>query len=170
LEKTNRPHHSGTPVTEQTESTPEKRKPKSAEQTNWPLLRKFETLLFACMLVLLPICAWTVVNITTTSLAVKNSSVDLAKDLNRCKQLAKDGGVNITMVSRRDSVMGPPAYLIQDDQRTIEEVVLPKGVTVDGSVKFNNLGIPDAPAAFTISKGPKKARVVIDATGIISAP
>ena len=74
------------------------------------------------------------------------------------------------MVSRRDLVMGPPAYLIQDDQRTIEEVVLPKGVTVDGSVKFNNIGIPDAPASFTISKGAKKARVVIDATGIISAP
>lgn len=139
-------------------------------QSNWPLLRKIETLVFACMLALLPVFASKVLDVTTTQLAVKNGAADLARDLSRAKTLAKEGGVNIGVVSRKASSMNPPAYLIQDDQRTIEEVLLPKGVSIDGAVKFDGQGNPTKPSSFTIKKGLKSTTILIDANGVISSP
>jgi len=153
---------------EQTQSTAPKNK--AGLKANWPLLRKFETLVFACMLALLPFFALKVVNVTTTQLAVKNTAVDLVNDLNRAKGFAKDGNVSITVASRQDPKSGPPAYLIQDDLRTIEEIVLPKGVSIEGSVKFDASGKPAAATSFTITKGLKHVRVVVDDAGVISSP
>jgi hypothetical protein len=138
--------------------------------SNWPLLRKFETLVFAAMLALLPFFAFKVVSVTNASLAVKNTTVDLVKDLRRARQLAKEHGVRIALVSRQENKMEASAYLIEDDQRTIEEIVLPRGVTVTGMVKFDAHGIPLEPASFNISKALKQSKVIVDANGIISAP
>lgn len=138
--------------------------------SNWPLLRKFETLIFAAMLALLPFFALKVVNVTTTSLAVKNTTVDLVKDLRRARQFAKEHGVRISVVSRQENKMEAGAYLIEDDFRTIEEIVLPRGVAVTGMVKFDPHGIPLQPASFLITKASKQNKVIVDANGIISAP
>jgi len=159
---------SGTTVPEQTQSSAPKKS--KGFQANWPLLRKFETMVFACMLALLPFFAMKVVDVASTQLFVKNAAVDLVNDLNKAKTYAKEGGVNITIESRPSSNMGPPAYLIQDDQRTIEEIVLPKGVHVEGICKFDPSGKPTKASTFTITKGLKHMRVIVDEEGVISSP
>jgi hypothetical protein len=169
-----RNQETGSKLPEPTEGTAEGTAPKPAadasSRSNWPLLRKFETLIFACLLALLPFFAANVVEIIATSLAVKKSEVDLVNDLAKSKRLAKEHAVNISLVSRRGNNMLPPAYLIQDEHRNIEEVVLPAGVSIDGSVKFDKDGIPERKAVFEIAKGMKKARVYVDENGIVSAP
>jgi hypothetical protein len=139
---------------------------------NWPLLRKFETFVFACMLALLPFFAMRIVGVTETSLMVKNTTVDLGKDLRKAKQLARDHVVPISVVSRAGDSLEPSAYLIEDQRsgHMIEEIVLPRGVTVEGQITFDPAGLPVKPATFLIKKGPKQAQVAVDAKGIISAP
>lgn len=143
---------------------------RSGRKMNWPLLRKFETLIFFCMMLLLPVFAVKVVNVTTTHLAVKNTAVDLVRDLIHAKQMAKDYTVNITVTSRPATPTDSCAYLIQDDQRTLEEVVLPKGVSLVGSVVFDPRGLPNSAASFIVTKGRLSAHVDVDTSGMISSP
>ncbi|HEY9776085.1 MAG TPA: hypothetical protein V6C81_20145 [Planktothrix sp.] len=140
------------------------------KNVNWPLMRKFETLVFACMLALLPFFAMRVVGVTETSLMVKNTTVDLVKDLRKAKQLARDHALPISVVSRAGTPLEPSAYLIEDQRHMIEEIVLPRGVAVEGQIVFDPAGVPVRPATFVIKKGPKNAQVTVDAKGIISAP
>lgn len=122
------------------------------------------------MLALLPFFALKVVNVTTTSLAVKKATADLVKDLRHAKNLAKENGANISVTSRPASGSESSAYLLQDDQRTIEEINLAKGVSVTGRVRFDQRGLPSQQATFVIKKGQKETKVEVDANGIISAP
>lgn len=137
---------------------------------NWPLLRKFESLVFAGLFLALPLFAWKVVEHSTTQLAVKNSAVDLVNDLIRCKSLAKQHQVSITLTSRPPTAVMPAAYMIQDEEKTVEEVRLPKGVSMIGSVTFNPQGLPNAPASFIVSKGIRIAHVEVDRDGRIQFP
>lgn len=137
---------------------------------SWPLLRKIETLVFACMIVAIPFFAIKVVTITTTSLNVKKTAADLVKDLIRVKQLAKDHGIAISVVTRPPTQIEAAAYLIQDDQRTIEEVVIPVGLNITGQVTFDLHGVPTKPGEFSISKGQKSQKVSVDAQGMITEP
>ncbi len=134
---------------------------------DWPLIRKFESLIFASMVVAIPFFAFRVVDLTSTNLAVRQTGVDLVKDLVRAKDISKENGLSITVCGRPASPSEGTAYLIQNGNRTIEEVLLPKGVNVVGSVTFDETGTPTIPgASFTISKGWKSSHVTLTREGI----
>lgn len=136
----------------------------------WPLFRKVETFVFAAMFIALPLFALKVVDHATTTLAVKNTSVDLVNDLIRCKGLAKEHQVNITLTSRNPTDKTPAAYEIRDEEKTVEEVILPKGVNVVGSVTFDPQGLPLHAASFIVSKGIRSAHVDVSKQGDIAVP
>lgn len=135
---------------------------------NWPLLRKLETCIFAAMFLALPLLAYKVVDYTTTILAVKNSAVDLVNDLLRCKNLAKQYNTSITLKCRVAENNQGSAYEIRDEEKAVEEVILPKGVNVVGSVTFNHDGLPGGPSSFIVTKGFRNSHVEIDSQGMIT--
>lgn len=143
---------------------------RSASHLNWALIRKMETLIFASMLVAIPFFALRVVDYTATQLAVRNTAVDLVKDLIRAKEISKNFGLSVSVTGRLAAKGEPPAYLLQNGPRTIEEIILPPGVSVIGSITFNEEGMPDHRASFTISKGPKRLHVDVDSQGVASMP
>ena len=134
---------------------------------DWPLIRKFESLIFASMVFAIPFFAFKVVDLTSTQLAVRQTGVDLVKDLVRAKDISKEYGLSITVCGRPATESEGTAYLIQNGNRTIEEVLLPKGVNVLGSVTFDESGTPTMPGAnFTISKGWKSSHISLTREGI----
>jgi hypothetical protein len=134
---------------------------------DWPLIRKFESLIFASMVFAIPFFAFKVVDLTSTQLAVRQTGVDLVRDLVRAKDISKEYGLSITVCGRPATENEGTAYLIQNGNRTIEEVLLPKGVNVLGSVTFDESGTPTMPGAnFTISKGWKSSHISLSREGI----
>jgi hypothetical protein len=135
---------------------------------NWSILRKMETLVFAAMFLALPLLAYKVVDYTRTVLSVKNSAVDLVKDLIHSKNLAQQYHTTITLRCRTTTGDQASAYEIRDSEKAVEEVILPRGVNVVGSVTFDADGHPTGPASFIVSKNNRNSHVDIDSQGIIT--
>jgi hypothetical protein len=167
-------HHWGSPTLIALAEQEKKNKDDIAQTIDWiaqwPLFRKVETFVFAAMFIALPLFALKVVDHATTTLAVKNTSVDLVNDLIRCQGLAKQHQVNITLTSRTSTDKAPGAYEIRDEEKTVEEVILPKGVNVVGSVTFTPLGSPLHASSFIVSKGIRSAHVDVSNQGLIAVP
>src|SRR5262249_23027818 len=133
---------------------------------NWPMIRKFESLVFISMIVAIPFFAFRVVDVTSTNLAVKQTAVDLVKDLIRAKDISKEFGLTVTVSGHPSSTEGQYAYVIQNGNRTIEEVLLPRGVSIIGAITFNDQGVPNSRGSFTITKGWKTQHVFVSSEGI----
>ena len=137
---------------------------------HWPpLIRKFETLVFLAMLFVVPFFAFRIVDTAGTTLMVQNTAVDLAKDLRKAKEIARDFHLNITVVSAPPTVNEPSSYLIQSGSRTIEQIILPNGVSIAGTVTFTDTGMPATPASFIIAKGGRTAFVEVSRDGNTSS-
>jgi hypothetical protein len=134
----------------------------------WPLIRKFETLVFAAMLVVIPFFAYRIVDTAGTALMVQNTAADLVKDLIKAKEIARDFHLNVTVTSAPPTTNEPSSYLIQSGVKTIEQVVLPNGVSIAGTVTFDEGGLPLAPSSFIIAKGGRTANVQINGEGSTS--
>ena len=135
---------------------------------NWWLIRRIETLVFASMLLAVPFLAVRIMETASTALTVQNASVDLVRDLLRAKQIANDFTLKITVSSVPANAIEPSSYLIQNGKKSIEKVVLPRGVSLIGSVTFDDKGEPQQKCSFLISKGSKTVSVDIDSSGQIS--
>ncbi len=133
-----------------------------------PIIRKFETLVFAAMLVVIPFFAYRIVDTAGTALMVQNTAADLVKDLIKAKEIARDFHLSVAVTSAPPTMNEPSSYLIQSGSKTIEQVILPSGVSIAGSVTFNDGGLPIAPASFIIAKGGRTASVQINREGTTS--
>ena len=120
------------------------------------------------MLLAVPFFAFRIVSHTATSLAVSNTAVDLVNDLIRAKDISRDSGLNITVTSKPAEAEKPAAYLLENGTNVIEQVDLPKGVSIVGAVNFDDRGMPTQAASFIISKGFKSVTVEVDAQGTVS--
>jgi hypothetical protein len=133
---------------------------------HWPpLIRKFETLAFLAMLFVVPFFAFRIVDTAGTTLMVQNTAADLVKDLIKAKEIARDFHLNITLVSAPPTANEPSSYLIQSGSRTIEQIILPNGVSIAGTVTFSDGGTPETPASFIIAKGGRTAFVEVNRDG-----
>jgi len=130
-----------------------------------PIIRKFETLVFAAMVVVIPFFAFRIVDTAGTALMVQNTSADLVKDLIKAQEIARDFHLSVTVTSAPPTLNEPSSYLIQSESKTIEQVILPNGVNIAGAVTFNDGGSPKTPASFMIGKGGKSTLVLIDRDG-----
>lgn len=151
----------------------EKNSKKEAEKyalINWVLLRKLETFVFAFLFLALPFFAYKVVDATTSTLAVRNTAAELVQDLIRWKKTAFDEKTEIQITTKQIDRGKGFAYVVKQDDRRLEEVLLPPGASIVGTVLFDKEGIPKSAATFVISKGTKNVRVEVDSTGLIKAP
>lgn len=96
---------------------------------------------------------------------VQNTAVEMVRDLIRAREIAKDYGLTITVSSAPSAENEPCSYLIQNGTRTIEQVVLPRGVAMIGSVTFDDKGAPRNRASFIVSKGNRTCYVEVDTQG-----
>jgi hypothetical protein len=135
------------------------------KKLNWWLIRRIETLVFASMLLAVPFLAVRIMETANTALTVQNTSVDLVRDLLRAKQIAHDFNLKITVSSIPANASEPCSYLIQNGKKTIEQVLLPRGISLLGSVTFDEKGEPQQQCSFLISKGSKSVSVDIDSLG-----
>jgi hypothetical protein len=133
-----------------------------------PLIRKFETLVFAALLIVIPFFAYRIVDTAGTALMVQNTAVDLVKDLRKAKDIARDFHLNVTVTSAPPTMNEPSSYLIQSGPKTIEQVILPNGVSIAGSITFNDGGLPLTPSSFIIAKGGRTASVQVNREGSMS--
>jgi hypothetical protein len=134
-------------------------------QLNWRIVRKVEGLVFTSMLLAVPFFAFRIVDTTGTALMVKNTSVDLVRDLIRARSIARDYKLPITVSSLQVRSTDSCAYVIQNGPRTIEQIVLPHGVSMSGSVTFDENGTPKERSSFVVSKGLRSVTVEVDSTG-----
>jgi hypothetical protein len=136
---------------------------------HWPpLIRKFESLVFLAMLFVVPFFAYRIVDAAGTTLMVQNTATDLVKDLIKAKEIAQDFHLTIAVVSAPSTVNEPSSYLIQSGSRTIEQIILPNGVTIAGNVTLTDSGLPQNQATFIIAKGGRSACVEVSRDGNIS--
>jgi hypothetical protein len=147
-----------------TDATVEAKEQKKA-QLNWRFIRKIEALVFTSMFLAVPFFALRIVDIAGTSLMVQNTAVELVRDLIRAREIAKDYGLTITVSSAPSNSAEPCSYLIQNGTRTIEQVVLPRGVSMIGSITFDEKGFPRNRASFIVSKGTRTSYVEVDTQG-----
>jgi hypothetical protein len=138
--------------------------------SDWVFLRKIETLIFAFMFLALPFFALKVLYTTTSTLSIKNTVVDLVRDLINWQQTARMKHVAIKLESKAATNAEPAKYCISQEGQTLEEVKLPAGVSIIGSVTFTASGMPESPSSFLVTKGFRSSHVEIDNQGIISAP
>jgi hypothetical protein len=135
-------------------------------KTSWsPIIRKFETLVFAAMVVVIPFFAFRIVDTAGTALMVQNTTADLVKDLIKAQEIARDFHLSVTVTSAPPTLNEPSSYLIQSDSKTIEQVILPNGVNIAGAVTFNDGGLPKTPSSFMIGKAGRSTLVLIDRNG-----
>jgi hypothetical protein len=99
---------------------------------------------------------------------VQNTASDLVKDLVKAKEIAQDFHLTISLVSAPPTVNEPSSYLIQSGSRTIEQIILPNGVSIAGTVTFTDSGLPLNPASFIVSKGGKSTMVDVGRDGTTS--
>ncbi|CAM6004026.1 unnamed protein product [Sphagnum balticum] len=132
---------------------------------NWRLIRKFEGLIFASMLLAVPFFAFRIVDTTGSALMVQNTSVGLVDDLIRARGIARDFKLAVTVSANPVKGGEQGSYVIQNGARTIEQVTLPYGVTMDGSVTFGVDGIPKVRSQFYIHKQQAQAVVEVDSAG-----
>jgi hypothetical protein len=78
--------------------------------------------------------------------------------------------VAIKLESKAATNAEPAKYCISQEGQTLEEVKLPAGVSIIGSVTFTASGMPESPSSFLVTKGFRSSHVEIDNQGIISAP
>jgi hypothetical protein len=150
---------------EQSEPKPVVEPKKAGAQLNWRMVRKVEGLVFTSMLLAVPFFAFRIVDTAGTALMVKNTSVDLVRDLIRARSIARDYKLPITVSSLQVHTPDSYAYVIENGPRTIEQIVLPHGVAVTGSVTFDETGTPKARSSFVVSKGLRSVTVEVDSTG-----
>ncbi|MBK8221517.1 MAG: hypothetical protein IPK73_10890 [Candidatus Obscuribacter sp.] len=135
----------------------------------WPLIRRLESAAFMAMFLAVPLFAFRVVDYTARQLALNNAAHELVKDIRRVKEMSSSYDMPITVESAR-SKGGQSCYVIRSDRKTIEEVILPRGVTVVGGVTFGSDGKPNHPASFDVSMEHRSLLVNVDMSGVASMP
>lgn len=146
-----------------------KRKPKYLILA-WPLIRKLESLAFLAMFIAVPFFGYRVVDYTTHHLALNNAAHDLVKDIRKVKEMAVQLDTAITVESVQPVEGKPAAYVIKIEKKTLEEVLLPPGVTMIGGITFTASGLPTHPATFDVHMDNRSLAVDIDANGIVTMP
>lgn len=141
-----------------------------SEIRNSVFLRKAENWVFAFMFFALPFFAYKVLVTITASLAVKNTAVALVQDLLKCQRMARDDQAPVRLSSRAGKSARTFSYIVEENGQTKEELALPQGVSIIGSVTFKAGGTPRAPASFIISNGARSSHIEIDSQGIITVP
>lgn len=136
----------------------------------WPLIRKLESLAFIAMFIAVPFFGYRVVDYTSKHLALNNAAHDLVKDIRKAKQMATELGIDISVESRQSTEGRSAAYVIRSGPRTLEEVVLPQGVSMIGEITFSKAGEPDHPATFDVHMDTRSVAIDIDRSGIVSLP
>ncbi len=141
---------------------------KDSSVLTWPLIRRLESAAFLAMFIAVPLFAFRVVDYTARQLALNNSAHELVKDIRRVKEMAAQFDMPITVESHRYNDTGQGSYIIRSPKKTIEEVILPKGVTMVGEVTFGEDGSPKQPSTFDVSLENRSLTVNIDKTGVAS--
>jgi hypothetical protein len=136
----------------------------------WPLIRKLESLAFLAMFIAVPFFGYRVVDYTSRHLALKNAAHDLVKDIRKAKQMAAELGIDIAVESRQASEGKNAAYVIKSGSRTLEEVVLPEGVSMIGGITFSKEGVPDRPATFDVHMDTRSLAIDVDSQGLVTLP
>jgi len=136
----------------------------------WPLIRKLESLAFLAMFIAVPFFGYRVVDYTTHHLALNNAAHDLVKDIRKVKEMATQLDAAITVESVPPVEGKPAAYVIKTERTTLEEVLLPPGVTMIGGITFTSAGLPTHPATFDVHMDNRSLAVDIDASGIVTLP
>jgi hypothetical protein len=147
---------------------PPKRRSKSV--ISWPLVRKLESLAFMAMFLAVPFFGYRVVEYTSHHLALNNAAHDLVKDIRRVKQMSAEYQMEITIESKPQSDGHPAAYVISSGDKTIEEVVLPQGVSMIGKITFSRRGMPELPSTFDVHMDTRSISVDVDSNGTVSLP
>lgn len=138
-------------------------------QLNWPTIRKLETLIFASLLLAVPLIALKVMRHTNSAMAVRQSSVDLVRDLIKAKELARELGAPVTLNTHPGKGLMPYSYELEKAGEPMATMEIERGVSCAGSVTFDRTGVPVHPATFILSNGPEVVSVEVDARGMISA-
>lgn len=138
---------------------------------NWPLIRKLETLIFLGMFIAVPFFALRVVGYTATQMAVSNTVHGLVQDIRKARDMAKESHLTITVASAQPSKTEKRfSYAIQNGTRNIIEVILPPGISLNGSVSFDENGVVSGPTSFVCSMAGRNQNVEVDSSGTVSAP
>jgi hypothetical protein len=95
-----------------------------------------------------------------------NAAHDPVKYLRRVKQMGSDFSMEISITALASSEKNT-GYIIKAGQKTMEEVVLPFGVGLQGSVLFREAGTLERPGNFDMCMGNHEVSVDVDMLGVV---
>ncbi|MBS1993316.1 MAG: hypothetical protein JSS83_22525 [Cyanobacteria bacterium SZAS LIN-3] len=135
---------------------------------DWPLVRKLESLVFLAMFLAMPLFAFRVIDYSARQLALQNGAHDVVKDIRRAREMAIQMKFDVTVEGRKSQYGKPSSYVIRNQNRVLEEIILAKGVTIIGEVTFQPDGKPKSPAIFEVHSETRSLIVDVDAQGGVS--
>ena len=147
--------------------SPEQKRKNKPKWLRWPMVRKLESMAFMAMFLAVPFFAFRVVDYTTKQLTFNNAAHDLVKDLRRAKDMAREFQIDIQVSSFAATPEKPAGYLIKTGTKTMEEVVIPAGVSIQGGVAFDAEGVPEKPGSFDLKLGNREVSVDVDLAGVV---
>ncbi len=138
--------------------------------SNWPLTRKVETLIFLAMFLAVPLFAIRVIEYTRAELTIRNICRELVVDLGRAKIMAIQTKKRVEVTGTAMPRSKYFSYVMTTPKGIAEEIVMPETVSVSGMVTFNESGSPQRPSSFIVSSFNRNATVEIDKAGVVSVP
>ncbi len=138
--------------------------------SNWPLTRKVETLIFLGMFLAVPLFAIRVIEYTRAELTIRNICRELVVDLGRAKIMAIQTKQNVEVTATAMPRSKFFSYVMMTPKGIREEIVMPETVSVSGMVTFTESGLPQRPSSFIVSSFSRNSTVEIDKAGVVSVP
>ena len=134
--------------------------------------------MFLFMFFAVPWFALRVINYTKAQMTLNNITFNLVNDLHSTKKKAMQERMSVTMKAVQPEILmfskassaAPFRYVIMRGIKVEEEIVLPEGISVSGTVTFLKDGTAERPSSFVLSQGKRTATVEIDKRGLVSVP
>lgn len=138
---------------------------------HWKRAWYFERLLVVLVLLVAPVVVIYTYELLVSGLALKGEASKVAATLRQIKERANElntYGILEAMPGLHDQ----NGYMIRYESSEIatEQVMLPEGIAIAGSVRFDQQGVPERPTVLKLRCGLNQADVVVSAQGAVMVP
>lgn len=137
----------------------------------WRKCWRFERLMLVIGTPVLILAIWQLHAVFTSHWNLLVTAVKLADEFRTVRTAAQDNNTTAVIRTQLPDPDGCGSYAVTYGKGTVEsyQVILPKDVSLSGSVVFDAHGAPDAASAFYLRHGLDVIKIVVDAHGFVSA-
>lgn len=138
----------------------------------WRSTWYFERLTALLILIIAPFLAMAAYEFFVVGFELSSEATKIAQTLRQIKERAHELNTFGTFEARPASQHGLSSYQVgyENSKMGVQQVFLPKGLSLVGSVRFDAQGVPERASVLKIRHGLKHKDIVVSAQGLISVP